>query len=414
MISTYSLWHLLPLESLEEVYDAVLTDCRYNIAQGHGGIKPPTYNVYQRPVSLVWHQQLTGGGLNFSMLSIILETLQQLHTIPGPPLRNVYRKNIYYDVFEQRGTQRFEVGYGQVENLEHVSKRQSVNLLYDIYEYKIPSTPYKLLIIANLNYVLPFYPLQETYKIAISVLEYQIAEGRGAYRPDSFNSRDFVVTLKWARSGKGIGLDYTGLLRVVETLESIHMNRSTPWYSRIIRYHVVTSNAGQGLVAMGGGWVYDVLEMGPSNVSVQNSKRHLVNPVNPSLPSYVYCLPNTSYVLYIYAIYPVLVPKLPLDSLLIVYDMAFRHFTSEIASGHGGAVPRTVDIGHWPATLWWIREDPPGLNYSTLLSVYQLLDVFQTVKESSFQEGYRKSLDFFVATTSGDKIGKGGVSDVRH
>ncbi len=410
MITTYSIWSPLPLEPLEEVYNLALNDCRDNITQGHGGIRPPKYNVYDRPVQLLWQSDLTGGGLNYSMLSIVLEALKRLHTDPGPPLRRIYRQMISYDVFEQRGVQRFELGEGHVQSVAEVSRRQSVNSLHRDNEYQIPFTPYKLLVTADSDYLMPITSLRETYSVVISALENEITQGRGSAKPEGFTFQEPPVELNWARLYREIGLNYTDLVRVFKALESIHMNRQTPWYSKVIRYHVVASNAGQGgLVAMGGGWVDDMLEMGPSNISVQNFKRHLVSPADPLVPPYEYHLPNTTYVLDVWAVVPSVGPELPLDGLIVVYDIALRRFTSEVQSGHGETVPSTVNIGVHRISLSWRRENPPGVNYVMLLEVYRLLETIQTSEGSSYPEGYRRNLLFQVVTMHGDRLGGGRV-----
>ena len=352
-------------------------------------------------------------GLNYSMLSIVFGTLKQLHTDPAPSLRAIFRKKIYYDIFEQIGAQKFELGGGQVDSPEAISKRQSDNPLNRNYAYKIPSTPYDLLVTAFLeDPVMPETPLEEVYSIAISALGYEIAQGRGAAKPVDLTFKKSPITLIWTRSEEGTGLNYTDLLKVFKALESLHMNRETPWHSRQIWYNIAVPNAEQRSIALGGGSIEDWLETGPPNASVQSSKRNLVKPVN-ALPSYVCHLPNTPYILDIRAVPSFIEPHLPLDPLIAIYDLAYHDFEDEIRIGHGGDVPLKFNIVLRPFALNWQREDPPGLNYSMLLRVYQLLETLQVDEATPFPQGYRRSLLFRVVTMDDEVVGFGKVIGFR-
>ena len=406
MMVTYSIWSLLQLETLEEVYNRALTDFQDEIAQGRGGSRPPLFSVFYTPVEFVWRADLTWGGLNYSMLSVVFAELKRLHTDPASSA--IYRKMIYYDILEQRGAQRFGLGGGQVESLQAISKRQSVNPLHTNYRYQIPSTPYEFLVTASSGPGMPNIPLQEVYSLVILALEDGIAQGRGAAKPVDFTFQRPPVTLTWDRSAEETGLNHTDLLKAFKALESIHMNRETPWQYRKISYNIVGPNAEQGLVAMGGGLVEDLRETGPSKVSVQNSKRNLVERVKP-LPSYVCQLPDTPYILEIRAVAPNVRPQLPLDPLIGIYNMALQSFIHEMIDGHGGDVPAVVDIERRPISLDWRRHDPPGLNYSMLLRVYQLMRVIQTNEATPFRGGYRMNLFVRVVTVHDEVVGIGKV-----
>ena len=409
MVQSYALYSLLQLEALEKVYDRTLTIVQEEIAQGRGGSTPELFSAFYSPVQLTWRGDLIRWGLNYSMLSIVFEALKQLHTDPAPPLRAIFRKKIYYDVFEQIGAQKFELGGGQVDRPETISKRQSDNPLNRNYAYKIPSTPYNLLVTAFLeDPVMPKTPLREVYHIVISDLGEEIALGRGAVKPVDLTFRKSPITLFWTRSDEGTGIDYADLRKVFQALESLHTNRETPWHSRQIWYKIAVPNAEQRLVALGGGSIEDWLEMDPSNVSVQSFKRNLVKPVNP-LPHYVCKLPDTPYILSIKAVPETLQPELPLDPLIAIYDLAYHDIEDEINIGHGGDVPLKFNIVLQPFALLWQREDPPGLNYSMLLRVYQLLETLQVDEATQFPQGYRRSLLFRVATTGDEVVGFGKV-----
>ena len=409
MIHTYSLWSLLELEILEMLYNRALTDVRDKIAEGRGSITPPLFGSYQAPIKLAWRADLFWGGLNYSMLSIAFEALKQLHTDPAPRFRGIYRKMIYYDILEQRGAQRVEVGNGQVERSEAISKRRSVDPLQEKYGYRIDSTPYTLLIAANSGPTIPVIPLWEIYTRIISCITTEIAEGYGAIKPVGLDDREPPASLVWRRSNDGTGLNYSDLLVVFRALSFHHTDLATPWYKKSIRYHVVVQNEGQGPVAIGGGSVGTMLEIGSSNVSVQISKRNSVTPVNP-LPFYVYRLPNTPYILNIKAATPAIAPQLPLNSLSIVYDRALHRMAGQIADGHGGDVPAAINVQIGAISLDWRREHPPGLNYTILLRVYSLLEIIQMTEATPFREGYRKSLFLGVKTISGEMVGLGQVS----
>lgn len=410
VVQTYSLWSLLQLDALEETYNRTLTDFQDDIARGHGGSTPAWFSVSYSPVHLVWRADVIMGGLNYSMLSIVFGALQRLHTDPQPSLRNVFRKMIYYYIFEQIGPQRFELGEGQVDSIQAISKRQSVSPLNRNHAYQIPSTPYNLLVSAySDDPVMPITPLQEVYSIVISAVVDEIAQGRGAATPIDLTFREPPVAFSWTRSNEGAGLNNTDLLKVFEVLESIHMNRETPWHSRRIWYNIAVPNAEQGLIALGGGWVDDMPETGPSNVSVQNSKRTSVDPVNP-FPSYVCHIPNTPYIIEIRAVPPSVPPQWPGDPLKAIYDLAFLRFDREIRNGHGDDVPSTVNIVVGSLSLIWRRQDPPGLNYYKLVSVYQLLERLQRSGATPFPQGYRLSLFFRVITIEDDVLGTGEVS----
>ena len=409
MVQTYSLYSLLQLEALEEVYNRTLTDFQEDIAQGRGGNSPQSFSVVYSPVQLIWRADIVWGGLNYSMLSLVFGALKQLHTDPAPSLRAIFRKMIYYDVFEEIEGQRFELGGGRVDSTEPISKRQSVNPLHDDFAYQIPSTPYKLLVTAYPDEpVMPETPLEDVYFIAISALEDEIAQGHGSTKPADLTFKKSFITLIWTRSNEGTGLNYTDLLKVFEALESLHMNRETPWHSRQVWYNIAVPNAEQRLVALGGGSIEDWLEMGPSNVSVPSSKRNLVKPINP-LPYYVCRLPNTPYILDIRAVPSFIEPQLPLDPLIAIYDLAYHDFEDEIDTGHGGDVPLKFNIVLRPLALNWQREDPPGLNYSMLLRVYQLLETLQVDEATPFPHGYRRSLLFRVVTIDNEVVGLGKV-----
>ena len=409
MVQTYPLYSLLQLEALEEVYNRTLTDFQEAIAQGRGGSTPQSFSVFYSPVQLIWRADIVWGGLNYSMLSIVFGALKQLHTDPAPPLRATFRKMIHYDVFEQIEGQRFELGGGQVDNTEPISKRQSVNPLHANFAYQIPSTPYNLLVTAFTDEpVMPATPLEEVYSIANSALEDEIAQGHGSTKPADLTFKKLFIELLWTRSDEGTGLNYTDLSKVFEALESLHMNRQTPWHSRQIWYSIAVPNAEQRLVALGGGSIVDWLEMGPSNVSVQNSKRNLVKPIN-AWPSYACQLPNTPYILVIRAVPSIVEPQLPLDPLIAIYDLAYHDFEDEISQGHGGDVPLKFNIVLQPFALNWQREDPPGLNYSMLLRVYHLLETIQVDETTPFPQGYRRSLLFRVFTMDDEEVGSGKV-----
>ena len=413
MVQSYALYSLLQLEALEKVYDRTLTDVQEDIAQGRGGSTPEVFSASYSPVQLTWRADLIRWGLNYSMLSIVFEALKQLHTDPAPPLRAIFRKKIYYDVFEQIGAQKFELGGGQVDSPEAISKRQSDNPLNRNYAYQIPSTPYNLLVTAFLeDPVMPKTPLKEVYHIVISDLGDEIALGRGAVKPVDLTFKKSPITLFWTRSDEGTGIDYADLRKVFKALESLHTNRETPWHSRQIRYNIAVPNAEQRLVALGGGSIEGWLEMDPSNVSVQSFKRDLVKPVNP-LPLYVCHLPNTPYILDIRAVPSFIEPPLPLDPLIAIYDLAYHDFEDEIRIGHGGDVPLKFNIVLRPFALNWQREDPPGLNYSMLLRVYQLLETLQVDEATPFPQGYRRSLLFRVVTMDDEVVGFGKVIGFR-
>ena len=409
VIHTYSLWSLLELETLEMVYNRALTDIRDKIAEGRGSITPPTFGSFQAPIRLAWRADLFWGGLNYSMLSIAFEALKQLHTDPAPRFRGIHRKMIYYDILEQRGAQRVELGEGQVESQAVISERRSVNPLQTQYRYQIGSTPYSLFIAANSGPAIPITPLWEIYTRIISCVTTEITHGHGATKPVGLDDREPPVSFVWRRSAnEGTGLNYTDLLAVFRALSFHHTDLATPWYKKTIRYHVVVQNAGQGAVAIGGGWVGTMLEIGSSNVSVQNFKRNSVTPVNP-LPSYVYHLPNTPYILDIRAVTPYIARQLPLDTLLLVYDAALHRLANQIENGHGGDVPAALYIQVGAISLGWRREHPPGLNYTMLLRIYSLLQILQTTEATPFPGGYRKCLFFRVKTIVGETIGLGRI-----
>ena len=408
MIHTYSLWSLLQLEALEEVYNRAHLEIQENIDQGRGGSRPPMFSVFHSPVRVVWRADVVGEGLNYSMLSIVFTALEQLHTDPAPPLHAIFRKMIYYDIYEQRGAQRFEIGGGQVQSTQTISKRQPINPLHKDYAYEIPSTPYNLLVTAYSDHLMPITPLQEVYSIVISALGDKIAQGRGAVKSVDFVFREPPVTLLWTRADERSGLNYTDLLKAFMALKLVHLNPETPWHARMIWYSVVMPNSGQEFVSMGGGRVEDLLPVGPSNVSVQTSKRNLATPANP-LPTYACQLPNTPYILDIRAVPPIFEPQLPLDPLIAIYDLAYHDFEDEINTGHGGDVPLKFNIVLLPFALNWQREDPPGLNYSMLLRVYQLLETLQVDEATPFPQGYRKSLLFRVLTINEEIVGLGKV-----
>ena len=410
MIHTYSLWSLLQREALEVVYNRTLTRLQEYIDHGRGGYTPQSFKVVHSPIQLIWRADVFSKGLNYSMLSIVFGALQRLHTDPAPSPRAIFRRMIYYDIFEQIGAQRFELGEGQVDSIQAISKRQSVNTLHKNYAYQIPSTPYHLLVTAYSDPLVQITSLQEVYSIAISALEDEIAQGRGAAKPVDLTFQESPVIITWERSDERIGLNYTDLLNAFKALKSIHLNRETPWHERMIWYDIGVPNAEQESVTMGGGMVEDLLEIGPSKVSVQTSKRSLVDPANP-LPSYVFLLPNTPYILNITIDSPSgVVRQLPVIPLLEVYDIALHDFAREIWAGRGGDVPANVEIDSQVITLGWIRDDPPGLNYSMLRRVYQLLEVLQTNPGTPFQEGYRMGFFFHVVTTDNDSVGTGLVT----
>ena len=409
MVQSYALYSILQLEALEKVYDRTLTDVQEEIAQGRGGSTPELVSAFYSPVQLTWRADMIRWGLNYSMLSIVFGALKQLHMDPAPSMRAIFRKKIYYDVFEQIGARKFELGGGRVDNPGAISKRQSDNPLNRNYAYRIPSTPYNLLVTAFLeDPVMPKTPLKEVYHIVISDLGEEIALGRGAVRPIDLTFKKSPITLFWTRSDEGTGISYTDLFKAFKVLELLHTNRETPWYNRQIRYNIAVPNAEQRLVALGGGSIEGWLGMDPSNVSVQSFKRDLVKPVNP-LPLYVCHLPNTPYILSIKAVPSILQPELPLDPLIAIYDLAYHDFEDEINIGHGGDVPLRFNIVLRPFALIWQREDPPGLNYSMLLRVYQLLETLQVDEATPFPEGFRRSLLFRVVTTGDDVVGFGKV-----
>ena len=407
MIHTYSLWSLLQLEALEVVYNRTLTRFQEYIDHGRGDYMPQSYEVVQSPVQLIWRADVISKGLNYSMLSIVFGALQRLHTDPAPPLRAIFRRMIYYDIFEQIGAQRSELGEGQVDSIQAISKRQSVDTLHENYAYQIPSTPYHLLVTAYSDPLVLITSLQKVYFIAISALEDEIAQGRGAAEPVDLTFQESPVIMTWTRADERTGLNYTDLLNAFKALKSIHLDRETPWDERRIWYSIVAPSAEQESVTMGGGRVEDMLEIGPSQVSVQTSKRNLVDPANP-LPSYVVQLSTTPYILNISIDSPS--GQLPLIPLLTIYDIARHGFAREIFAGHGGDVPANVQIESRLITLGWMRDDPPGLNYSMLRRVYQLLEVLQTNPGTPFQEGYRMGFFFHVVTTDNESIGTGLVT----
>ena len=409
MISAYPLWSLLELETLEMVYNRAILDLGIQIAEGHGSVAPPTFGSFQAPIRLTWRADIFWGGLNYSMLLTVFEALRQVHTDPAPRFRGLHRKMIYYDLFEQRGAQRVERGEGQVESVEATtSERRSVNPLQAKYNYRIGSTPYALLIAANSGPAIDISPLWEIYTRVISSIRTQIDQGHGATIPVGFDDREPPVSITWRRSSERTGLSYTDLLLLFRVLTFYHTNIATPWYKKSIRYHVVFVNEGPGALVLGGGWVGAMLEIGSSNVSVQSSKRDLVTPVNP-LPSYVYHLPETPYIIVITAVTPRFAPLLPLNTLYIVYDLALHGFSGQVTDGHGGDVPPAVDIKIGAISLDWRRENPPGLNFTMLLRVYSIIATIQTVEVTPFPAGYRKSLFFVVKTESNEICGLGKV-----
>ena len=409
MIYTYPLWGLLQLETLEMVYYRALTDLRDKVAQGHGSVAPPMFGSFQAPIRLAWRADIYGGGLNYSMLLVAFEALRELHTDPAPRLRGIYRKMIYYDIVEQRGAQRVELGDGQVESTGTISERRSVNPLQADYAYQIPATPYSIIIIATSGTTMRISPLFEAYTRLISSIATQIAEGHGATMPEEVTVNEPPIVLNWVRSTQEIGLNYTDLRIVLMWLAFHHTEYSTPWFQKTIRYHIVLrGEEQQPLVAMGGGWVGDLLEIESSNVSVQSSKRDSVKPVNLS-GSYTLQLPNTDYLLIMSTHSRGDKSPLPLIALIAAYDAALHSFEGQIQSGHGGDVPATYNVEMWGVALGWRREHPPGLNYTMLERVYRLLKTLQTEESTSFPGGYRQRAFFSMMTRSNVFLGFGTV-----
>lgn len=407
MIYTYTMWDLLPLETLELLYNNALNDLRTKIAEGRGGVTPPMFGSYQAPIRLAWRADITREGLNYSMLSIVFETLKQLHTDPRPGFRGIYRKMIYFDIFEQRGARRIERGEGQVESPRAISERRSVNPLQADYAYRIDSTPYYILVTTTLGPAMAINPLEEAYYGVLEGLTFQIAQGHGATIPLGLDINEPPVHLNWQRSDMETGLNYTDLRAVFTWLALHHTVSITPWFKKSIRYRVVQSE-GEERGAMGEGWVGALREMGASNVSVQNSKRDTVTPVKSS-NSYAYQLPNTPYIVTMQVPPPGVVSELALVTLIAVYDAALHNFSSQIQSGRGGDVPATYAWELWSISLDWRREQPPGLNYTMLERVYQLLKTIQTTTLTPFPEGYRQRLNFSVVTRSNEVMGIGKV-----
>ena len=411
--------------------------------QGLGGHSSENLTFTAQDVQLEWEVSVTGAGLNYSMLSKVFATLVELNVRPASPLPDLIAKDLSFTVVHRN--ERRYTGSGVVsvteagnevlakrslnpspaphllqplalDSTQAISKRQSVNPLHEDYAYEIPSTPYVLLVTAYSDHLMPITPLQEVYSIVISALGDEIAQGRGAAKPVDFVFREPPVTLTWTGADERTGLNNTDVLKAVMALKLVHLNRQTPWHARMIWYNIVMPSSGQELVVMGGGRVEDLLgaedllEVGPSNVSVQTSKRNLVNPANP-LPSCIFQFPNTPYILNITAITPSrFAPQLPLYRLLEIYNAALHDFAREISIGHGGDVPAKVEIELWGISLVWRREDPPGLNYTMLRRVYQLLDSLQTNPATPFPEGYRMGFFFHVVTTDDDSVGTGWVT----
>ena len=408
VISPYTMWDLLPLETLEMIYNHALTDLRAKIAAGHGGVTPPIFNSFQAPIQLVWRADIFWGGLNYSMLSIVFGALKQLHTDPAPQFRGVHRKMISYDLFEHRRAQRIERGEGQVESSRAISERRSISPLQAEHACPVAMTPYTLLIAANSGPVISISPLWELYTRIISTLRTQVDQGHGAAIPLNFELLEPPVELIWQRAHDNSSPNYTDLVLVFKTLAFHHTDLKSPWYGLTVRYHVIMQNDKQITTTVGGGWVGVMLGIGASNVSVQSSKRDSVIPVN-TLPYLIYHLPNTPYILDIRALVPAIAPQLPIDTLLLVYDVALHRLATQIANGHGGDVPAAVNIQVGAISLEWRREHPPGLNYTMLLRVYSLLATLQTTEAALFPQGYRKSLFFGIKAISDEMIGLGRV-----
>ena len=407
MIYTYTMWDLLPIETLELVYNTALVDLRIKVAEGRGSVTPPMFGSYHPPIRLAWQADITRGGLNYSMLSIVFEALKQLHTDPRPGFKSIYRKVIYFDILEQRGTRRIERGDGQVENSWAISERRSVNPLQADYEYEIDSTPYSILITTTPGPAMAIIPLQETYHEVLEDLAFEIERGQGATIPIGLDIEEAPVHLHWRRSHMEVGLTYTDLQEVFTWLSFVHTLSVTPWFRKSIEYRVVRRIA-QGRIVMGEGWVGDLEQIASSNVSVQASRRDTVTPVNPS-DSYAAHLLNTPYIINMKVSPPGVVPQLSLDSLTNCYNIALYNIESQIQSGNGGDVPATYNTEMWSVALDWRREHPPGLNYTMLERVYRLLKGFQTTKPTSFPGLYRQRLNFSVTTTSYEIMGFGNV-----
>ena len=401
------MWDLLPIETLELVYNDVLIDIRIKIAEGRGSVTAPMFGSYHAPIRLAWQANLIWGGLNYSMLSIVFDALKQLHTDPRPGFRSIYRKMIYFDIFEQLGAQRIERGEGQVAFSGAISERRSVNPLQADYEYEIDRTPYSILITTTPGPAMAIIPLQETYYEVLEDLTFQIERGHGATIPEGLDIEEPPVYLNWQQSHMEIGLSYNDLQTVFTWLSFVHTLSVTPWFRKSIRFHVVRRIA-QGRIVLGEGWVGELQQIASSNVSVQASRRDQVTPVNP-LDFYAYYLRNTPYIVNMKAPAPGVVPQLSLDMLMSCYNIALYNIESQIQSGNGGNVPATYNTEIWGVALDWRREHPPGLNYTMLERVYRLLKAFQTSKRTQFPGAYRQRLDFSVVTTSNEVMGFGYV-----
>lgn len=406
------MWDLLPLETLKMVYNRALTDLRDKIAQGGGSITPPMFGSFEAPIRLAWQADITSGGLNYSMLLVAFEALKQLHTDPAPRFRRIHREMIYFDIIERRGAQRVELGEGQVESSGAISERRSVNPLQADYSYRLPMTPYSIVITAASGPLSRSTPLWEAYTRLLTRISSQIAQGHGATEPVDLYVSEPPIIANWIKTSVEIGLNYTDLRIVFMWLSFHHTEHSTPWCRKPIRYHIVERNEGQQPpVTMGGGLVGDILEIGSSNVSVQSSKRDSVTPVNLS-GSYAYQLPNTDYTLSIATLPPGDMSQLPLNALAAAYDAALHTFAGQIQSGHGGDVPATYNMELRGVSFGWRREHPPGLNYTMLERVYRLMKMIQTFEPTPFPEGYRQRAFFSIVLKSNVIVGFGTVLGV--